>query len=119
MGMFGSIASKIGKVVTDKKEKIGKAYEEIFAYSSDKYECLKYGCDMIGRVYEKDMLKGMGYANACRKLASENDIRDEQLKELYDELHQRRNAYALNAIAGSMQNRGLITRDENGYHRNW
>lgn len=55
----------------------------------------------------------------CRKLASDNTISDEQLKELYTELYNRRNIYALKAIAGSMENRGLLTKDENGYHKNW
>ena len=61
---------------------------------------------------ESSMTKCTGYAKALRGMCKE--MSDWELKEIFDEAYNQRNAKACNAMLAIMDDRGLAYKDENG-----
>lgn len=117
MGIFQRLSSALGGEINKTAEEMDWARLDGVNHSADRFESLKYACDMVERHSKgKNSALVMGYVSACQSLVRDINVSDQQLISLYEELMSYRNVSALKAITPGMKNRDLLTRE--GY-KNW
>ena len=87
MGIFKRISSALGGEMNKAAEELDWARLDALNHSSDKYESLKYACDMVEKHSKgNNRVLVMGYANACQSLVKDINISEQQLISLYEDL---------------------------------